>query len=273
MVKKKKYIHRVLFMQPVKQMVTWIFSTSIICAIVIVLDLNGIIKVRIQTSVFIGFASLIAGISGTVGAIMVGFIISKLQAIESDRQLWYIELKHELKEMRDVLHSLVYEYFQLCEPLDKCIQYLESLDIRTDLFAAKLDWDTIQKPSRLAFNDADIDVKNKDVYTLIQSIVHVEEYIGELRVSWVASNVVGSLLRDCSNKLFALLLISLGLMAFFAISDAEYSFDSYLFLVLIVTLLIYIGVVLVEIIIHTNDFVRNVNSSNNGKMDDLELRD
>lgn len=267
----RRYLHRVILLKSWPQFAACLVLGSSALVTTILLESKGFVEFEIMASSFIAHITLIAALSGTIGAIMVGFIISRLQSIESERRSWYFELKREAEKLTEALHNLPDKYLQLCEPTDKCIQYIENLNIRTDLFICRLDWDIIQKPSQIAFKDEGIDTTDKDVYALIQSTVRIEEYLQELSVNWLASNIAGKLMVNCSSKLFYILAFSLLGLAFFGVTGETYIYNKYVFLSLITLITLYLVLVIFEITIHTKDYYREVTSFNKGKMDNLEV--
>lgn len=222
----------------------------------------NIIDIKIDPSFLTSLLTLVIATSGTMGAIMVGFVISKIQSIDNNRSSWYFAFKNEIRRLTDVLHNLPDVYFKLCEPLDKLIKYLESLNINTDFFTEKIDWKTIQLPSDIIYNDDEIYKNDVEIYKLMQSMVRIEEYIRNLSVNWISTHIIGKLLVNSTIKLFTILTISLITLVIYQIASESYLISKYFLLILTIIFPSYFIIVIYEIAIHLKDHFKDVSTSN-----------
>ena len=212
---------------------------------------SATIKIQDIIDIFITISTVI----GTVAAISISFFFFALQSVEAQQQGWYFKLKDEINILVNLVHNLPAEYAHLHEPLDDIVNYFDSLRLREFMIRGE-GWKLLMAPmDALEGKSKSFDVFEID--KMSNTLARIEEYASEVGVKKIQI-ITSKFILVSITKLFAVAVLSLFFVILFTLSKGIYDYYNFFSIPLILFTFYMCAVLFVEMMIHINDYYREL---------------
>jgi len=260
MVEKIRLVIRVFFLKTWIQITglpVFLFLCYLVAQLLQKLQKLGLITISFSFGTLNSYLQIISSITGTIGAILIGFFFFRFQTIQSDLKDWYIEIQREVDKFTKILHEIPNRYFELKPILDRAIKHLESIKLYDYPFLEEEDWEIIQRPSNTIFDSQEINSTDECPYKIIASTVRIEEYFKQLNISTIEI-IISEFILHLIYKLFAILITSLALMLIFSVIKITHSSANYIYSAIVLSLSYFTFIVIAETVFHFKEYYKNV---------------
>lgn len=254
MLKKLKLFARYILLDTKIQLFLGFVLSLVLILLLLALEKNNILVLKIKSDSLVHYLTIIATISGTIGAVIVGFFFFWFQSIETRKQNWYLAIKDEIEILREILWNLPEELKSISDHLFQCIRFLEERTIKTYPIMEE-DWkpmDTLIKvviPDQKKYYDFFMD------YRLVSSLAKIEEYVNEINLLFIVGAIARVVLRSI-KKLFYSLLIAVAFIFYLQLIKGVYILHPMAISLVMFCFLYFTCTSILEMLIHLQYFYK-----------------
>lgn len=254
MLKKLKLFPRYILLDTKIQLLVGFVLSLVLILLLLALEKHNILVLEIESSSLVHYLTIIASISGTIGAVIIGFFFFWFQSIETRKQNWYLAIKDETEILRGILWTLPEEQEHISSLIFKSIKFIESRIIRTYPIMDE-DWEPIETLIKGVIPD---DKKNLCSYIedkLVSSLVKIEEYKNEINFLCIVAAIARIVLRSI-RRLFYLLLVAVTFIFYLQLTKGAYILHPMAISLVMFCFLYFTCTSILVILIHLQDFYR-----------------